>query len=472
MGTKPFKKYEEQLDIMKKRGLIIKDDEIVLKKLKRENYYNIINGYKDFFLDEQATLSKCEDVFEKGTTFEDISTLYDFDTEIRLLFLKNILKIENIFKTKISYFFEKKYTTQDFNYLNINNYNDAKKEDAARVIAEISNVIKNSLSQNYSGGKQIQHYINIHKNLPLWVLSKQLTFGNISYLYSSLEKDIQKEICNEIAEEFEKEYEKSVIIDEKNMEQIIKFINAIRNMCAHNDRIYNVLIRKNGNIPKIQHSHLNNIFNSRIFDVLIILKLFITKEEFYTLLTELEKNLKNLEKLYNSNVFGKILNETGIPKNWKNIVGDVLFWEKIYETTLSLEGKQQIIHIYIESGNKIEKEVTINDIIEKYENSKIERFLCIHNINTDSYYFELKILKIFNRKKEELKTFSYNFCDEKKKFFEEKKESNFKEIPSEKFEKIAESFKITPYDLKKILILISERELKTVIDICQNDNNC
>lgn len=48
MGLKPFKSYEEQLNIMKKRGLIITDDEVVLKKLKRENYYNIINGYKDF----------------------------------------------------------------------------------------------------------------------------------------------------------------------------------------------------------------------------------------------------------------------------------------------------------------------------------------------------------------------------------------------------------------------------------------
>jgi len=94
-------------------------------------YYNIINGYKDFFIDKQASKVKNEDVFENGTKFEHISALYDFDTEIRLLFLKNILKMENILKTKIAYFFSKSYNNQDFNYLNINNYNDTKKGNEA-----------------------------------------------------------------------------------------------------------------------------------------------------------------------------------------------------------------------------------------------------------------------------------------------------------------------------------------------------
>jgi len=82
---------------------------------------------------------------------------------------------------------------------------ETKKENATRVIAEISNVIRNCMSQNYTGGRQISHYLDIHRNLPLWVLAKQLTFGNISYFYSSIEESLQKEICEEIAIEYKKE---------------------------------------------------------------------------------------------------------------------------------------------------------------------------------------------------------------------------------------------------------------------------
>jgi abi family protein len=466
MGLKPFKSYEEQLNIMKKRGLIITDDEAVLKKLKRENYYNIINGYKDFFIDKQASKVKNEDVFENGTEFEHISALYDFDTEIRLLFLKNILKMENILKTKIAYFFSKSYNNQDFNYLNINNYNDTKKEDAARVIAEISNVIKNSLSQNYSGGKQIQHYINIHKNLPLWVLSKQLTFGNMSFLYSSLKESIQKEICNEIAEEYEKEYEKKIKVDEKNLEQIIKFINAIRNMCAHNDRIYSVLIKKKGNIPNIMHSHLNYyIFNSRIFDVLIILKLFVTREEFNLLLEELEGHLNRLEIIYNSNIFGKVLNETGIPKNWKNVVADLLFWEEIYENIYDIKGKEiKAIHVFMESGSEIEEEITRNEIFQKYKNFQQNIILYIYEkLKEKRKYTKISTFLIFDKGIEKISPFGgsiNSFSEGLSSLIEDKRDISFENKPSKKFEKIAESFGIIPDDLKRGLIAMAEMTLE------------
>ncbi|PTF88772.1 CAAX protease, partial [Staphylococcus chromogenes] len=45
---KPFKTYEEQIQILKNRGLTISDED--KGDLENENYYNVINGYKDLFL--------------------------------------------------------------------------------------------------------------------------------------------------------------------------------------------------------------------------------------------------------------------------------------------------------------------------------------------------------------------------------------------------------------------------------------
>lgn len=47
-----FKTYDEQIEILRNRGMRIWDSEkdTVIKLLKRNNYYNIINGYKDLNL--------------------------------------------------------------------------------------------------------------------------------------------------------------------------------------------------------------------------------------------------------------------------------------------------------------------------------------------------------------------------------------------------------------------------------------
>ena len=48
---KPFKTYNQQLKILRDRNLIIKNGSKAISILKRDNYYNIINGYKDIFLE-------------------------------------------------------------------------------------------------------------------------------------------------------------------------------------------------------------------------------------------------------------------------------------------------------------------------------------------------------------------------------------------------------------------------------------
>lgn len=48
---KEFKTIEEQIELLKSRGIIVNDEQEAYKILITNNYYNIINGYKDMFLD-------------------------------------------------------------------------------------------------------------------------------------------------------------------------------------------------------------------------------------------------------------------------------------------------------------------------------------------------------------------------------------------------------------------------------------
>ena len=50
MGDKVFKTTRQQMIKLRKRGIQIKSRH--KKILEKENYYNIINGYKDLFIDD------------------------------------------------------------------------------------------------------------------------------------------------------------------------------------------------------------------------------------------------------------------------------------------------------------------------------------------------------------------------------------------------------------------------------------
>ena len=110
---KDFKLVTEQVDLLKSRGMLFEDEQDAICKLLSDNYYNIINGYKDLFLDTTNN----QEVFKTGTTFNEIYALYEFDNQLKNIFLEYILKIENILRTQVAYHFSSFHGND--NYLKI-----------------------------------------------------------------------------------------------------------------------------------------------------------------------------------------------------------------------------------------------------------------------------------------------------------------------------------------------------------------
>ncbi|WP_220693842.1 Abi family protein [Salipaludibacillus neizhouensis] len=51
---KPFSTHRQQLKILRDRGLNTGNGSKSMRILERENYYNLINGYKDLFLKTES----------------------------------------------------------------------------------------------------------------------------------------------------------------------------------------------------------------------------------------------------------------------------------------------------------------------------------------------------------------------------------------------------------------------------------
>ncbi len=81
MSEKCFTSYKNQIGILTSRGLTIPDHQRAIEILSFENYYRLINGYKDLFL---ATTGLTE-TYKEGASFSEIYALYRFDEELKAL---------------------------------------------------------------------------------------------------------------------------------------------------------------------------------------------------------------------------------------------------------------------------------------------------------------------------------------------------------------------------------------------------
>ena len=87
--AKPFKTLEEQVELMKNRGLYFDDEEKAKSYLLLNNYYNVINYYSKFFMNGN-------DYYINGATFDEVSHLL-----LPMFFLKNTKRTFHILMQKV-----------------------------------------------------------------------------------------------------------------------------------------------------------------------------------------------------------------------------------------------------------------------------------------------------------------------------------------------------------------------------------
>lgn len=308
MSNKEFKTLEEQIEILQNRNLVISDITQVKELLKKENYYKIINGYKDLFLQKNSDT----EIYIENTNFMEVYSLYSFDRKLRNLFFGKILIIENNLKSAIAYDFSKLYGQE--NYLKLSNFeNEAtnKKRDIIKLIAIIQGNIANQVKKNDS----ITHYLDKYGFIPLWVLVNVLTFGTISKFYSLMKQSDRVKIS------------KIFKCKENELLSFIEFITLFRNISAHEERMYTFKSKKiivNTNIHsnlKLKKNNGNYIHGKNdLFGLLIVLKILLDKNDFEDLFTKLKFEIDELSKKLNVITIEDVFKKMGFPSNWEKII--------------------------------------------------------------------------------------------------------------------------------------------------------
>lgn len=303
---KIFKTIDEQVEILKSKGLIIDDEYNIKEILLRENYF-FISGYRHPFMDNTNNKK-----FKVDTNFRELYALFNFDRQLRNIVFKNLLIIENNLKSVFSYQLSKNYGFKEKDYLKISNFNTS--SDKIRQVNDLLHKIKRQIRVNGGQHSATTHYIYNYGYVPLWVAIKVLSFGIVCELFSIMKRKDQEEIAT---------------IFHLSVEELLVYLPILanyRNLCAHEDILYEhktaTMIPANMYHRELGIDNNENFVQGRndLFALIIILKCMLRPSEFRAFLQEVDYEKNILEgKLHTINV-QDILDKMGFPKNYTNLL--------------------------------------------------------------------------------------------------------------------------------------------------------
>lgn len=307
MGGKIFKTLDEQIEILKSKGLIIDDIEEAKEILFRENYF-FVSGYRHLFM-----RSLKETRFIEGTTFDELYAMFLFDRKIRNIMFKYLLMIENNVKSIISYTLSKKYGFKEKDYLDPKNFT----QDSLKVrqVHDVLNKMKRQIRVNGKQHTATMHYLSNYGYIPMWILVKVLSFGIVSELYCILKIEDQQIIADF--------YE----LDVESLTIYLALLSNFRNLCAHEDILYDH--RTQRVIPDNKYHYMLNIEQTNdeynfgkndLYALVIIMKQMLRNDEFRELIYELGYEIDVLDGKIDVLPLNTILNKIGFPDNWRDIV--------------------------------------------------------------------------------------------------------------------------------------------------------
>lgn len=267
---KEYKNNEELIEYLISKNVIVNDKEKALKNIEKYSYYSIINGYKAVFKNENNE-------YKENTSFEEIYALYEFDKNIKAIFLKYILEIEVVIKSLIANTLAEEYGVEE--YLKYEYLDNTANET---VVNDFIDKIEKEIDDNYIKHPAIKHYKDTYNFIPPFVLTKILTFGAISKYYSLLKQSDRQKIS------------KYFKLSDKLLRQILINLTMVRNISAHSDRLYSYRNKYDISFKNIEKDYNRKEYLCNLYMIIKSMKVLLDEEKY----KEFENLLNNeLDKL-------------------------------------------------------------------------------------------------------------------------------------------------------------------------------
>jgi len=212
---KPARNIADQIQLLKDRGMLFRDEALAQHFLKNISYYRL----KGYWWDMQQ--DRITHIFTPNTYFESVIERYNFDRHLRLILFDAIERIEIALRTKIIYHLSISYGATW--YLDSNLFVDQNKH--------VEHI--NHLQREFGYSQEI--FIKDHKrkhpntNAEAWKIMEIASMGTLSKFYKNLNHQLP---------------EKSLIAKEmglnlhNELSSWLESIVYVRNIIAHHSRLW------------------------------------------------------------------------------------------------------------------------------------------------------------------------------------------------------------------------------------------
>jgi len=309
--TKPFINLNNQITLLQSRNLNINDLVKAKSFLMLNNYYNVVNCFSRFFISKDM-----KDEFIKGTNFDEIIAIHNFDREIKMVLFNRILDIEMHLKSISSHIFSSNHY-KPYDYLIASNYSDSNILEVTTIVSTFTKTINNLKNKK---NPSIMHYLNKHKHIPLWVLINHFDFGQVQKFIKILNKSEQNQVAFQLSQLLSNNL--NIIKSNFTIEEMLTSIDVIRdlrNVIAHNNKLIDFQSAKN--IKYNTHLHTKYMINptepkQSVYHIFIIMQAFLNYGQYANLHNTLLKRFKTLSSKLNTISVNDVISTLGFPNDW------------------------------------------------------------------------------------------------------------------------------------------------------------
>ncbi|MDR2907085.1 MAG: Abi family protein [Bacteroidales bacterium] len=212
--SKIFLSFQEQINLLKSRGLAFADESKALHLFENISYYRFSGYWYPLLADKQYH------IFKLNSNFEMAFNLYKFDRELRKLIIGELEKIEVAVRSKMAYVLSCEHNAfwiEDTNLF-------------ANFVLHQSTLTKIQKELNRSDEEFIVAFKSKYSNRfpPSFILLEITSFGTLSRLYGNLKPSKHR-----------KDIAKLFGLSDKVFASWLHSLVYIRNVCAHHARMWN-----------------------------------------------------------------------------------------------------------------------------------------------------------------------------------------------------------------------------------------
>lgn len=251
---------DEQIERLKNRGMIIKDEAFAKEMLAYIGYYRL--GFY-WFPFEQNYPQKVNrnHLFNEGTDFATSIVMYEFDKDFRTILNAYLQDIEVDLRTKVIYIIS-----------NLHKNNPTWFADRRIVKRSFIDYFTEKYNREIINNEVIRNHARYHINdrfAPAWKTLEFLSFGDLQRLIASIKDYNEQELI----------YKCYGFKDNKLFPNYIDTIRIVRNYCAHGHPLFDFISSRSiraGKFKKVMKGKtLHKDFYSNIQGVLILIQYFL-----------------------------------------------------------------------------------------------------------------------------------------------------------------------------------------------------